>query len=154
MSFQRDKLPSALDYFTGLGLSLKGPRRSQWRTTSCEFHGGSDSMRINIDKGFFQCMACGARGDVLAYEMAHSGDDFPTSAKRLGAWSDDGKIETYKPKRLSAQVKLEVVVNEISIVVMVIADVVANRTISEDDWQRFLDAVSRINHVAGDLRHV
>jgi hypothetical protein len=51
MTFIRDNLPDAASYFEGQGLTLTGPRSAKWRTTRCEFHGGSDSMRVNIASG-------------------------------------------------------------------------------------------------------
>ena len=65
MSFNRDALPEPIGYFEGMGLNLRGP--GKWKTTRCEFHGGSDSMRVNTSSGAWVCMACGAKGgDVLA----------------------------------------------------------------------------------------
>lgn len=89
MSFDKSRLPDPQGYFEGLGLVLS--RRGKWRSTSCEFHGGSDSMRVNLQSGSWVCMAgCGARGgDILAYEQAHSGTSFVDSAKALGAWVED-----------------------------------------------------------------
>ena len=43
--FNRDALPNAQGYFEQRGWVLEG--RGTWRTTRCDFHGGSDSMRIN-----------------------------------------------------------------------------------------------------------
>lgn len=44
----------------------------------------------------FACMAgCGARGgDVLAFHMATTGDEFIEAAKALGCWIDDGQPST------------------------------------------------------------
>lgn len=79
-------LPEPLAYYESIGLVLKG--KGDWRTTACGLHGGSDSMRINVKRGGFICMAgCVARaGDVLAYEMARTGVGFVEAAKALGAW--------------------------------------------------------------------
>lgn len=62
MSLHKHLLPSPEAYYTRQGLAFK-ERRGKWRTTRCEFHGGSDSMRVNLETGAFVCMAgCGARG--------------------------------------------------------------------------------------------
>lgn len=92
MSFDRTRLPDPEGFYLAAGLELTG--RGRWRTTRCEFHGGSDSMRINLQSGAFVCMAgCGAKGgDVLAYRMAAAGEDFQTAARALGAWVDDGQL--------------------------------------------------------------
>jgi len=85
MSFNRDVLPSPADYFELQGMSLKGPHSAKWKTTNCNFHGGSDSMRVNVATGAWLCMNCHVKGgDVLAYEMTASGRDFVDAAKALG----------------------------------------------------------------------
>ena len=61
MTFDRRNLPDPVAFYESHGLKLTG--RGKWRTTSCTFHGGSDSMRVNTETGAFACMAgCGARG--------------------------------------------------------------------------------------------
>lgn len=92
--FQREHLPEPLTYFEDAGLRLIGS--GKWKTTRCEFHGGSDSLRINTETGGWCCMACGAKGgDVLAYHRQANGLDFIGAAKDLGAWQDnDGKEPT------------------------------------------------------------
>lgn len=99
MSFQRHLLPSALSYFEEQGLKITGPKTGKWFTTECRFHGGSDSMRVHQATGGWVCMACGVKGgDLISYEMELTGDDFIPVAKRLGAWTNDGKApETTKP---------------------------------------------------------
>ena len=89
MTLLRDRLPEPQGYFEGQGLVLVG--RGPWRTTGCAFHGGSDSMRVNLRSGGFCCMAgCGARGgDVLAYHMAAHGLGFVEAAQDLGAWENE-----------------------------------------------------------------
>ncbi len=49
MSFDRERMPDPVSYFEGEGLKLSGP--GKWKTTGCTFHGGSDSMRINVASG-------------------------------------------------------------------------------------------------------
>ena len=55
MPFDRRNLPDPISYYESEGLKLTS--RGKWRTTACQFHGGSDSMRINTDSGAFACMA-------------------------------------------------------------------------------------------------
>lgn len=88
--FDRERLPDTEAYYTeAAGLRFR-ERRGVWRTTSCAFHGGSDSMRINLRTGGWCCMSCGASGgDVLAYHMRAHGVDFVEAARQLGAWIDD-----------------------------------------------------------------
>lgn len=98
--FLRDQLPDPAAYFAGEGLVLTGPRSAKWKTTRCDFHGGSDSMRVNTVTGGWVCMACNAKGgDVLAYHMAAHGQDFITAAKELDAWQEDDKpTKQQRPK--------------------------------------------------------
>ena len=98
MAFDRNLLPDPTAYFEEQGLKLTGPRRAKWKTSACNFHGSSDSMRVNTSTGAWVCMSCGEKGgDVLAYEIASTGADFVAAAKAIGAWVDDGK--PYKPQK-------------------------------------------------------
>lgn len=153
MSFDRNLLPDAAAYYEAQGLRLTGPRSAKWRTTACAFHGGSDSMRVNLRTGGFCCMNCGARGgDVLAYEMAVNGLDFIEAARRLGAWVDDGRPPTsasQRPAPLSPRAALEVLGFE-SLLVAVAADMLAKGgSLSIIDAERVKTCASRINRIAG-----
>ena len=89
MTFDRDRLPNPAEYFDDRGFTLSGPRSAKWKTTRCPFHGGSDSMRVNVHSGGWCCMNCGAKGgDVLSFEMQLTGAEFVPAAKALGAWID------------------------------------------------------------------
>jgi hypothetical protein len=91
-SFQRAALPTPPNYFQHVAkLELKGG--GEWRDALCPFHGDkSPSLRVNIVKGAFCCMACGAKGgDVLAFHMQLNGLGFIAAAKSLGAWCEDKK---------------------------------------------------------------
>lgn len=90
MSFDRQALPEPDSYFENAGLIFQG--RGTWRTTTCHFHGGRATMRVNIKSGAWVCMSCGQKGgDVLAYEMKVTGADFVDAARALGAWIDDDR---------------------------------------------------------------
>lgn len=153
MSFNREQLPDPQDYYeNAAGLKLTG--RGAWRTTRCDFHGGSDSMRINLKSGGFMCMSCGEKGgDVVAYEMQSTGAEFIDAAKALNAWTDDGQPHTYKPSPVSARMMLEVVAFEVQIVSLIAADLANGKPISEVDKARLFEAASRITRVAEWLRH-
>lgn len=149
MTFERRNLPDAETYYDLRGLRLTG--RGKWRTTECKFHGGSDSMRINLQTGAFVCMAgCGARGgDVLAYEMADTGAGFVESAKALGAWIDDGKPATsHKPTPLSARQALEVLAFETLLVAVAAGNIAHGVALSDADRKRVLQSAGRINRIA------
>lgn len=151
MSFDRTRLPDPAAYYEAQGLRLTGPRSAKWRTTACAFHGGSDSMRINIFSGAFCCMNCGARGgDVLAYEIALNGLEFVEAARQLGAWVEDGKTPVNpRPAPLSPRAALEVLGFE-SLLVAVAADMLAKGgSLSVIDAARLKTCASRINRIAG-----
>ncbi len=151
MSFDRTRLPDPAGYYEAQGLRLTGPRSAKWRTTACAFHGGSDSMRVNIFSGAFCCMNCGARGgDVLAYEMALNGLEFVEAARQLGAWVEDGKTPVNpRPAPLSPRAALEVLGFE-SLLVAVAADMLAKGgSLSVIDAARLKTCASRINRIAG-----
>lgn len=143
MSFDRDRLPEPRSYFE---TALKLVGRGKWLTTSCAFHGGSDSMRINTVTGAWVCMSCGAKGgDVLAYEMAVHGTDFVTSAKALGSWVDDGKPEPRKKATpLPPRSALEVLGFEATLTAVAAANIANGVDLTEKDLERLLTAANRI----------
>jgi hypothetical protein len=153
MSFDRNLLPDPQSYYESLGLTLKGPARAKWKTTRCEFHGGSDSMRVNMANGAFKCMACGVGGgDVLAYHIQSTGHGFVDAAKALGAWVNDGKQPQYtpKPKSLPPTAALEVLGIEATVVAVVALDVAKGKTLNETDKARLMIAAGRIHRIAGE----
>lgn len=153
MSFNRDHLPDPQDYYENTaGLKLMG--RGPWRTTRCEFHGGSDSMRINLKSGGFMCMSCLEKGgDVLAYEMLSTGAEFIYAAKALNAWTDDVQQSTYKPSPVSKGMMLEVLGFEAQIVALMGADLYKGIAISKVDKDRLFEAVSRITRISEVANH-
>jgi hypothetical protein len=145
--FDRGLLPDALSYFESQGFELDG--RGKWRTTRCDFHGGSDSMRINTDSGGWVCMSCGAHGgDVLAFHMQHHGMDFVQAARDLGAWTGEAPSRPRGPAGLSDRDALEVVSNELQIAWVILSDALRGVLPADPDWQRFVQAVGRVQSVA------
>ena len=84
--FSRKDLPSTSAYFEKQGIHLKGG--GAWRDAICPFHPDTKpSLRVNLEKGAYRCMVCGARGgDILAFHMHKHGLGFIQAAKELGAW--------------------------------------------------------------------
>lgn len=84
--FVRTALPPTIPYLVTQGITLKGT--GAWRDAVCPFHSDKDpSLRVNIERGSYRCMACGARGgDVLAFHMHRHGLGFIEAAKQLNAW--------------------------------------------------------------------
>lgn len=151
MAFDRNHLPDTVSYFEGQGLRLAGPVGSKWKTTACQFHGGSDSMRINVASGGWCCMSCGEKGgDVLAYHLQLHGLEFVEAAKQLGAWVDDGKPQRpQKPTPLSPRAALEVIGFECSLVAVAGANIAHGVVLSSVDLSRVLVAAGRINRLSG-----
>ena len=150
MGFDRNLLPEAPTYFENQGLQLKGPTGAKWKTTTCNFHGGSDSMRVQPATGAWVCMSCGEKGgDVLAYEMAATGADFIDAAKALGAWLDDGRPPVrHKPFPLSARQALSVVDLEATVVAVAACNVANGTLLGSQDLARVLVAARRISQIA------
>ena len=146
MTFERVKLPDPINYFEGQGLSLVGPHGASWRTTECQFHGGSDSMRVNTRTGAWVCMACDAKGgDVLSHFMQSKGMEFVDAAKALGAWagSDSPQIQR-KPAGLSPRSAMEVLSFEALIAAVAAANVARGVVLDKRDLERLLLASNRI----------
>ena len=147
MAFDRRNLPDPTTFYEERGLRLTG--RGKWRTTSCAFHGGSDSMRVNTESGAFACMAgSGARGgDVLAYHMAHAGLDFINAAKELGAWVDDGNPAPARPTPLPVRDALAVLATEANLVAVAAANVAHGVTLAQVDLDRLMLSAGRIQKI-------
>lgn len=147
MGFDRNLLPDPEAYFAERGLKLTGPRNSKWKTTRCDFHDGSDSMRINTSTGGWVCMSCGVHGgDVLAYEMMADGVDFVTAAKALGALVDDGterKPDT-KPFALSARQAMEVIAFEALFLLCCAGTIRNGNQLTPGDMDRLATCTGRI----------
>lgn len=149
MSFDKTRLPEPVSYYESQGLAFK-ERKGKWRTTACNFHGGTDSLRINTNSGAFVCMAgCGARGgDVLAYHMSTHGQDFIAAAKELCAWADDGMPAPSRPTPLPARDALAVLGAESNLVALAAANVAHGVALSQLDLSRLLQAAGRIGKIA------
>ena len=149
MPFDRALLPDPTSYFENQGLTLKGPRSAKWKTTTCNFHGGSDSMRVNTDSGAWVCMSCGEKGgDVLAYEIAATGSDFVTAAKTIGAWADDGRPQVQtKPTPLSPRLALSVMAFESNLTAVAAGNLANGVTLTDTDLARLMVAANRINRL-------
>lgn len=152
MGFERDRLPDAVSYFENQGLALKGP--GKWKTTRCNFHDGSDSMRVNTASGAWVCMNCGAKGgDVLAYEMQSTGTEFVQAAQELGAWVDDGRPPaTTKPTSLPPRAALEALAFETLVVALAGADLAKGKPPAPTDLKRLHVAVGRIQALAEEYQ--
>ena len=146
MSFDRNLLPEPIGYFEAQSLRLTG--RGKWRTTSCAFHGGSDSMRVNCATGAWVCMSCSQKGgDVLAYQMASTGAEFVQAAKALGAWIEDGKSAPQKPAPLPPRAALQVLAFEATLAAVAAGNLARGIVLSDVDRGRLMAAAGRINRL-------
>ena len=144
MPLDKSRLPDPRSHYETQGLKLgKG---KTWASTECRFHGGSDSMRINLKTGAFVCMAgCGARGgDVLAYHMAAHGLGFVEAAKALGCWIEDGLTPPVKPAPFSPRQALEVLASEANLIAIAAGNIANGIALNEQDHQRVMQAAGRI----------
>lgn len=84
--FSRKALPPLIQYYKTQNIILSGD--TKWNEATCPFHpDAKSSLHINIERGAYRCMVCGARGsDVLAFHMHKHGLNFVKACKQLGAW--------------------------------------------------------------------
>jgi DNA primase len=85
--FERARLPDPASYFVErANLKLRG--RGAWRSALCPFHDDKHaSLLVNVERGAFRCMACGAKGgDVLQFHRLRHGLSFLEAARDLRAW--------------------------------------------------------------------
>ena len=149
MTFDRNLLPEPITYFENQGLTFKGNKSSPWITTACNFHGGSDSMRVHVRSGAWRCMNCGeSGGDVLAYEIKHGGREFVDAAKALGCWVNDGRPQVQtKPTPLSPRLALSVLAFESTLTAVAAGNVANGVPLTDADRARLLVAANRINRL-------
>jgi len=146
MTFEREKLPDPVSYYESQGLIFQGSGLAPWRTTECRFHGGSDSMRINVRTGAFVCMACGAKGgDVLSHLMLSKGMEFVDAAKALGSWTGSDSLHIQrKPAGLSPRAAMQVMSFEALIAAVAAANIARGVVLNKRDLERLLLASNRI----------
>ena len=150
--FIRENLPDPIDYFESQGLILKG--QGPWRTTKCNFHGGSDSMRVMVSTGAWRCMSCAVKGgNVLDYHMEDSGLGFVAAAKELGAWNYEGSApKQYKKERIPASKAILILAFESNLAAVAAGNAAKGVILSDVDRMRLCVAASRIQHIAGDYQ--
>jgi hypothetical protein len=151
MTFERQNLPDPRAYYEEReGLTLTG--RGKWRSTRCEFHGSTHSMRINLESGAFVCMAgCGARGgDIVAYDMAAHGRGFVEAARALGAWQDDAtgqQMPRRRPLPLPPRDCLEVLHAETMFVAVAAFNLAYGVELTQGERDQLLTAARRISAI-------
>ena len=150
MNFSKSLLPDPVTYFEVQGLSLEG--RGEWRTTKCLFHGGSDSMRINVKSGGWICMSCGAKGgDVLAFHMESHCMDFVSAAKDLGAWALNRHPGAQRPLPFVARDALGAIRFEALLCAIAACNLARGTSLTDSDRERLVLAAGRIEFVAREV---
>lgn len=151
MSFDKTKLPDTGDYYASQGLTISKHGNKGWRKTNCPFCESRDNGNINLLSGSFHCWGCDARGgDLVAFQMLLHGQDFKQAAKDLGAWVEDGKTPMRsKPMPLSYRDALTAIAHEAQLVILTMAAFFRNNAIPEQDYERMVQAVGRINRLLG-----
>lgn len=152
MPFDRSRLPEPISYFEGEGLHLKGP--GKWKTARCDFHGGSDSLRVQVASGAWCCMSCGAKGgDLLAYHMQRHGLEFVNACKDLGAWVENERKGSARqaPLSFSARAALEVVRFEVLVVAVAACNLARGIQLASADRERLVEAARRIEFIASEV---
>lgn len=154
MGFERDRLPDPSTYFESQGLVLQPG--AKWRTGPCHAHGSSDSLRVNMHTGAFVCMAgCGLKGgDIVAYQMQSTGQDFVTACKSLGAWIHDPmdkSLPRTKPLPFPARDALEVLTAEANLAAVAAANVAHGVTLTPEDRSRLLRCAARIRVILEEV---
>jgi len=152
MGFDRKSLPSPADYFESQSLRLSG--HGKWRTTECKFHGGSDSLRVNLATGAWVCMSCNQKGgDVLAYHMLSHDMQFIEAARALGCWTDDGVVPVQpKMTALSARDAIQALGFEATLCAVAAGNLGHGVKLNAKDFERLLVAAGRINKIMGDFQ--
>ncbi len=151
MTCNQNAKPDMTSYLESQGLRLTGP--GKWKTTACQFHGGSDSMRINVASGGWCCMSCLTKGgDSISYHMQLFGMEFVEACKALSCWVDDGKpTQHYKPTPLSPRAALQVMAFESLLVAIAAGNIAHGVKLTDTDRARVLSAAGRINRLVEDF---
>lgn len=151
MSYDRARLPEPASYFEGEQVRLSGP--GKWKTGPCDFHGGSDSLRVNTESGGWICMSCGVKGgDVLSFHMLRHGLPFVEAARALGAWTDTDRPSARRdPLPFSPRAGLEVIRFEALLVAVAACNIAKGIELASTDRDRLVQAAARIQFIAEEV---
>jgi hypothetical protein len=139
MRVDRNLIPHTSQYLEAQGMVLVG--KGPWVTTACEFHVGSDSMRVNVESGGWVCMSCFVKGgDAISYVMQRDGVDFVTAVKGLGAWVEDGRPAPTKPRSFSDADVRAVLSQDLHLCAVVLSDALRGVLPTDGDWRAFQHA--------------
>jgi DNA primase len=86
--FDRNSLPSPLQYLEQHGLLLRKPK-AEWASIICPSHkGGAEqnaSLNVSCIDGHFKCHTCGVKGSgIIDLHMLRTGQRFKEAVRALG----------------------------------------------------------------------
>jgi hypothetical protein len=143
-----ENLPDSIAYYESLGhvFSSKG----EWMTTNCEFHGGSDSMRIHRTSGSFKCMNCGIHGGgIISYHMQRFQVDFLQACKELGVnLEGSNNRPPDRPKPLPPARAIELMSMEARIVWMLLTKIKAGKKLENHEIESLRTSTLQIVKIA------
>ncbi len=143
-----ENLPDSIAYYESLGhvFSSKG----EWMTTNCEFHGGSDSMRIHRTSGSFKCMNCGIHGGgIISYHMQRFQVDYLQACKELGVnLGGSNNRPPDRPKPLPAARAIELMSMEARIVWMLLTKIKTGKKLEGHEIESLRTSTLQIVRIA------
>jgi DNA primase len=156
MNYMKDQCPDPVEYFGRMGSVSKGGR-NQWRTTTCQIHGGSDSLRFRVDTGGWVCMSCGAKGgSVIDHYMQLHCCSYTEAAKALGVRMGNGDPgdgeHGRKRAALPARDAIGALHFESHLVALTALNLAKGTTLNPVDLQRLLKAAGRIQLISEDFK--
>ena len=156
MSYQKVQGPEPIEYFSGQGPVSKGSQ-GPWRTTACQIHGGSDSLRFRVDSGGWVCMACGAKGGrVIDHYMQLHACSYSEAAKALGVLKvSEGSVRDgsmSKRTTLHARDAIGALYIESNIVAVAALNIANGVSLRPADLERLELAAGRIQLIAEDFK--
>lgn len=140
-------LPDSNHYYESLGLIFRS--KGEWMTTNCEFHGGSDSMRIH-KTGAFRCMNCGVHGGgVVSYHMQRFNIDFLQACRDLGiSVGNSTRRPPDKPKPIPTTRAIELMSMEARIAWMLLAKIKAGKKLEDHEIESLKTSCKEIMNIA------
>lgn len=140
-------LPDSNHYYESLGHIFRS--KGEWMTTNCEFHGGSDSMRIH-KTGAFRCMSCGVHGGgVISYHMQRFKVDFLQACRDLGiSVANSTRRLPDKPKPIPPTRAIELMSMEALIVWMLLAKIKAGKKLEDHEIESLKTSCKEIMNIA------
>lgn len=142
-----ENLPDPIHYYESVGHIFRS--KGEWMTTNCEFHGGSDSMRIH-KTGAFRCMNCGVHGGgIVSYHMQRFQVDYLQACRDLGVGVGYlTRRPPDKPRPLPPKQAIELMSMESRIVWMLLAKIKAGKKLEDHEIESLKTSCKEIMNIA------